>query len=430
MPSSKLFNLDIERQLLGSMLLNNGCIDSVELLVRPEYFYSGENASIFKAVTEIYVRNNSCDALMLYDRIPNASYLSSLTDGIVSASNVDWCANQLKNLYLAREARRVFTEAAASVSSENVMEVINRTDDFAVSMSGKASVSQQDTMQTLLVDVVNELDERLKKGNQSTYLGPSTGFAQLDELMDGLPLGELTILSARPSIGKTAMSTALLTGIAKNGTPASIFSLEMTSRSLIKRILASETRTKPYFIQHGLVLSTQGGLNKLNATVNRLFEYNINYYDSTKIDGYIDSIIARIRLDAKNGVKVFFIDHLGLVKSRNSGMKRYEQVHDIMSRLHTLCQTLGVAIVVLCQLKRESEGRVPGLADLRESGDIEQDADNILFLHRERAKGNELEIPTDLILAKRREGSCGTVKFVYQPQIVRFEEAPSTEKKY
>ena len=422
MAEKKIFNLDFERQILGAMLLDNGCIDAVELALRPEFFYSAENRGVYRSIAEIYEKHKSCDLLMLAAKIGNASYVSSLTDGVTTSANVDYYTTQIKNMYLAREARRVYSEALNSVDGDNVMEVMNRTDDFTVRMAGQSSAGEEDTMQTLLVRAVNDIDERLKSGQQTRYLGPETGFEALDELMDGLPLGETTVIGARPSIGKTALMQALLLGVAKQGTPCSVFSLEMTSMSLIKRTLASETRTKPYFIQHGLVLSTRGGIQKFNATVEKLFGYDIRYYDSSKTDRFLDSIVARIRFDAKKGVKVFFIDHMGLVKHRQVAMKRYEQVHDIMSTLQTLAQTLNIAIVILCQLKRDSEGKIPTLDSLRESGDIEQDADNILFLHRERAKGNETTIPTSLILAKRREGACGTVNLTYFPQIVRFEE--------
>lgn len=420
--TQQIYSLDFEKHLLGILILHNASIDEVSCEVLPEYFFSQQNKTIYSAVLSMYRKEGFCDLPALFKELPSVapSVLAGLTDDVNTTANVLYYAREIKKFYLARQIQERLREASSLVSCDNSLEVAGMTDNFLLQLTGESVVREQKDMNTVLTAIIKDVDERLK--DDSKYLGVETGYPKMDEMLDGLPLGELTVIGARPSMGKTAFLTGILEGIASHGNSVGFFSLEMPAETVVRRMISSRSGIKPYFIEHGYVMQSENLARKFSSAVQQLSQLPINFIDSTQIDRNYESVSAKIRVMARQGVKVFGIDHLGLVSIIDKSKKRYEAVHEIMASWAKLAQELKVAIIVLCQLKRDAEGKKPSLSDLRESGDIEQDADTIMFIHRERSTGVEVEIPTEINVEKRRNGNVGTIHFMFYPQMVSFKE--------
>ena len=231
------------------------------------------------------------------------------------------------------------------------------------------------------------------------------------------------VIGARPSIGKTAFALSILTGLARKGTKCSMFSLEMSASSLYYRMVSAMSGIPMWQIRKGII----GNVSKYLHAGSVLSELPISVFDSD-IDND-KKLYARIRYEARiKGSKVIMIDHLGLIEVSDSSGQRYVDVGRITKTLHKMAKELKICIVVLAQCGREAEGKKPNLALLRESGNIEQDGDVIMLLHRKREitdteeKDPLAELPTDVIIAKNRDGRTGTATFAFQPTTMRFRE--------
>lgn len=419
-----LYNEEYEMCLLGSMLMDNEIIPDILSEVRKDFFWFSINKEIFEYISHLYNEGKNVDITVVSAKFPRKiDYVAELTNKVASTSNVNFYIEQVTKLYLARESQKLIKDSLSSLTPDNVIKTISELDNNLVNLSTGLSATKETTNRTILVDFINFLDASLK--SKEKYIGLETGFHQLDDLLDGLPSKTYITLAARPSIGKTAFAISLLQGLALKKIPCGIFSLEMTNMSLIKRMVSSMTGISSFYMNHGIAMQTQSLVQKINIAMQKIYEMEIYMFDSTysKYINQLDQIMAHIRTLAKKGVKVFFIDHIGLVKHPDKQLKRCEQVGDITFQLHQLAQQLDVTIIGLNQLKRDAEGKKPTLADLRESGDIEQNSDICMFLHRDRAQGQEIRIPTELLILKNRDGGVGTINLDFIPKFTKFVES-------
>src|SRR5574344_171096 len=420
----KLYSEDYEQCVLGCMLMDNSCIDVVNAILKREYFFIEAYARVFDRISEIYDKEKSVNIVMLSGQTEGIrpDTIASLTDKVATSANAEFYAKDIKTFYLARKLRQMCTENKDSVSNVNVNEALIKFDEAITNMMANSTTNEVDTAVKLTNVFIDELKKAVDFKGQ--YLGYDTGFNSLNDILDGLPTGKLTVIAARPSIGKTALAVNMMNNIAKKGIPVAIFSLEMSNISLMRRMVSSDTGISSYLMLHGMAQKSMENCKKINIALEKMYSTKISMFDTHNCERDIMSIVSHIRALSKSGTKVFFIDHIGLIKHPSTMMKRYEQVGDITMMLHDLAQNLNVSIVALCQLKRESEGKTPTLADLRESGDIEQNSDICMFLHRDRAQGDELQIPTDLMVIKNRDGQCGTAKLLFLPRYTKFIDVP------
>jgi replicative DNA helicase len=274
-------------------------------------------------------------------------------------------------------------------------------------------------------ELVNKAIERLEELSKSktNYTGIPSGFDDLDNMTSGFQNSELSIIGARPSMGKTALALTMASHITiDKKIPAAFFSLEMSDIALVLRLFSSESRIESEKIRKGFFSESERA--KIYHAAERLYEAPLFIVDTPGMKLLdLRSMARRLRFQHK--VEILFIDYLTLITSDNRDIPRHEQIAEISRSLKSLARELEIPVVALSQLRRDAEGKQPNLADIRESGSIEQDADLVMFLHRERETdvkpGKEGDGKTELIIAKQRNGPVGKVDIVFIPRYARFE---------
>ncbi len=278
-----------------------------------------------------------------------------------------------------------------------------------------------DETQDIVSVVESEVIAINKASNEGKPMAISTGFHGLDEVSGGLHPSELTVLAARPSIGKTAFAMDLCVNVAMQGLPVLLVSLEMGSQQIAHRMIARETGIPARRVQKGALTSWE--LQKVHAARDALKHLALPIKLFATGHATAARVTARARIQAAQiGIKLLVIDYLGLMQSNDRQTKTYERVTAVSREVKLMAQTLNLPVVLLAQLNREGEGTKPTLSHLRDSGAIEQDADNVWFLHRERG-GAE----TELIIAKQRQGEIGALDFAFDGSHMKFTECVATE---
>jgi replicative DNA helicase len=293
------------------------------------------------------------------------------------------------------------------------------------------NVNTKRTIQPM-VDVINQTFETIlaRTQNPNTHTGIDSGLEKLDDLTSGFQNSELVIIGARPSVGKTALALTMIQHIAiKNKIPAAFFSLEMSALQIGMRLISQEARLDSKKLRGGTL--SQADIFKLQEAAGRCYDAPFFISDSTDASILELRALSR-RMVLEHQVKIIFIDYISLIRNEDTKIKvqRYEQVGEISRSLKSMARELNIPVVALSQLGRDMEKTKhrPMLADIRESGSIEQDADVVIFIHRdkekqeqEQAEGKFQPLETELILAKQRSGPIGTVKVIYFPTFTKFE---------
>lgn len=420
-----LTNIEYEKCLLGSMLLEDVDIDSIVMKVDRVFFSVPQNRTVYDQVLNLKRQGIPANLFEVSKACPDVSksYIASLTDTVATSANWEFYAEELKKLYTSRELKNYLNETHENINPDNINEVYNGLDKKLFDLrTVKGTRSKQ--VSDLCLDILNSVEHAYK--NKIQLLGIDTGWNCVNDICEGLQLGELTIIGARPSIGKTAFSLQLATNICKQNIGCCIFSLEMSAQSLMYRMTSAESGFSIRQLKYGQCLYSMGSIAKLNNALERIHEFPLTIYDDDIKDEEV--LISAIKQEHKSkGTKVFFIDHLGLLPSTSKNKKRHEQLDEMTHKFQKLAQQLGISIICLCQLRRDSEGKVPTLSDLRDSGAIEQNADVCMFLHRERSTGTEEEIDTQVIFIKNRNGNCGTAKLKFIPKSTKFIEEKTYE---
>jgi len=426
-------NLEAESATLGALLLDWEAVGEVIKYLRPDRFYSLQNQKIFSGIIELYNKSQRADLITLIEQLKSTgsleeagglSYISSLTDTVPTSANVEHYAK----IVLDQAVRRDLLKLSASLAEfshdetkssrysleEAQKEIFNLTD-----LNATHTIKSSGEIVNHAIDMITKLYE-----NKNDITGVPSGFYDLDKMTSGFQNSELIIIGARPSIGKTAIALSMAQNIAiERKIPAAFFSLEMSDTQIVFRLLTQESRVRSEFLRTGKL--RQEDLQKLFDAAGKIYEAPLYIVDSPNMKLLDLRALAR-RLKAQHDVKIIFIDYITLITSENTSLPRHEQIAEISRSLKSLARELEIPIVVLSQVKRDSEGKQPSLADLRESGSIEQDADVVMFLHRERTKAGldeqkNLSIETQLILAKQRNGPTGIVDILFFPNYTKFD---------
>lgn len=423
-----LTNTEYEKCLLGSMLIEDMDIDTIVLKVDVCFFSEPQNKTLFESIIDLKRQGIPTNIIELSKHCPNISkgYIASLTDTVSSAANWEFYANELKKLYTTRELKQSLKIAEEEVSPETITETFNSIDKKLFDLrSIKATQSKK--ISDLCYSLLNSVEDAFK--NKIKLLGVDTGWECVNDISEGLQLGELTILGARPSIGKTAFALQLAANICKQNIRCCIFSLEMSAESLCTRMASAESGVSIRQIRYGQCLYSPAMAKRLQDGLEVIYKMPLDIYDEDVKDEEV--LISAIKQEHKTkGTKVFFVDHLGLLPSTSKNKKRFEQLDEMTHKFQKLAQQLHISIICLCQLRRDSEGKVPTLSDLRDSGAIEQNADVCMFLHRDRSTGIEEEIKTQLIFIKNRNGNCGTANLLFVPKFTKFIEERKNENRF
>jgi replicative DNA helicase len=435
---------ELEQAALGSLLADNEAVSAaIQFHLRPNDFYSRANTRIYEAIMSLDSKGLRPDIQTVVqelkqmgklDEAGGASYVSSLTTVIPSSANIDYYAQMVKNYSVKRALLNVASGIGVTVydESKEAEEILEDVQRVIFELSDERQVFTARKISEVLKETIVILDQVMKSKNPIT--GVSTGFEKLDQFTAGFQREEFIVIGARPSVGKTALALNMASNMAfHQKIPTAFFSLEMSNLALAQRLISSEAEVQAQNLRSGF-LST-GDYRKIVDVMSILYEGPFYIVDIPNMDLLSLRTQAR-KLRSQQHVEIIFIDYLGLIAYENSRLQRFEQISNISRALKSLARELHIPIVVLCQLNRDAQWEVPTLANLRDSGSIEQDADLVLFLNREQSKKNKKDkedekpvsfdsIPTDLIIAKQRNGPIGVVKLEMIAKYAKFVPLPN-----
>src|SRR6187399_849948 len=430
-------NLEAERSVLGAILVQNDAFNLAAQVIKAEDFYRDAHRRIFDSMSALSERSHAIDFVTLkeelsrsgnLDDVGGPAYVASLADGVPRATNVEYYAKivkekaTLRNLIYA--ASKIVTNAYEADQESDL--ILDEAESAIFAVADDRLKSGFIAMRDLVKDSFPKIEKLFEQKRLIT--GVPTGFVDLDEMTRGLQGGDLVIVAARPSMGKTSLVLNIAQYVAALGDQvAGFFSLEMSKESLFLRLLTSEAQIDGHRLMSGAIGGNDyhrisHALEKLNAM--KLF------IDDTANIGVLEMRAKSRRLQSEHGLNLLVVDYIQLMSGRGRFENRTLELAAISRSLKGLAKELNVPIVVLSQLSRAPESRSdhrPQLSDLRESGALEQDADVVIFIYREDQYVDRSQPPTDaqgvaeLIVGKQRNGPTGVVKLAFIREYTRFE---------
>ena len=432
---------ELERAALGSMLFDADATDAaIQNHLRAGDFYSLAHQRIFDAILNLDGRGLRSDIQTVIqelkqngklDAAGGAAYVSSLTTVIPSSANIEYYLDSVLDHSLRRALLRVASEIGVSAydESRNSPEILEEIEQRIFELRDNRQAFSYNKIDEVLTRTIDKIDEAYR--TKKTLTGIPTGYDRLNEMTSGFQPSDFVIIGARPSIGKTALALNMAAHIAfKHHIPVAFFSLEMSDVALAQRLISSEAKVDGKNLRSGYLSSDDfRNILSVSGKMNEAPFYIVDMPNMKLLD--LRSQARKLRSQEK--VEIIFVDYLGLIGHENNSLPRHEQISEISRSLKSLARELKIPIVVLCQLNREMErtgqGQPPTLANLRDSGSIEQDADLVLFLHKrppKSKKDGEPEpvshegYPTELIIAKQRNGPVGVIELMLQSKYAFF----------
>jgi replicative DNA helicase len=437
-------NVDAEKTILGAILLDNAAHAEAAEKLESDDFSLDSHRRIFLRMSELMDAQRAVDIVTLanelarykeVDAVGGVAYLASLTEGLPRRPVIEEYIRIVKDKSMLRRLMLICSSAIARAAdqSETAIGVLDETEAKLLEVSEKGLTQGFQSLHQIVEYSFGSIDNLYKQSREVT--GLATGFTELDRMTSGLQKGELIIIAARPSMGKTALAINIAQNAAIRGqATVAVFSLEMSKESLLRRMLASEAWVDQRKLQTGFL--GREDHDKLQNALSQLVEAHLFIDDSAGIS--LAEMRAKARRLKQNagGLDLIVVDYLQLMSATvpSSGRKNYEnrtqEVSAISRGLKALSKELDVPVVALSQLSRASERRGedkrPLLSDLRESGSIEQDADVVAFIHREAYYNRDEEMSekdrakSEIIVAKQRNGPTGTVHLNFISRFTRF----------
>ena len=459
-------NIEAEEALLGSILTDNRCVDLLDLEIEPQHFFVPVHGRIYEAVRQIIVRGQVADSITLaqyFEKdtglvdIGGPQYLKRLENSITGTSNVSDYAKVIRDLSLRRDLLRIGNEISSQAVDSQINapaeELLESAESHLFNLAEKGNMQSNGPkpFNESLISAIESAERAHKRdGNLS---GLSSGLGSMDELLGGLHNSDLIVLAGRPSMGKTALATNIAfsaaTELEKDRKAVAFFSLEMSDEQLANRILAEQAGVSSELIRRGKLTNEE--FTRLVRVSNDLTEVNLFIDDTPAIN--IAQIRTRARrLKRKHMVSLIVVDYLQLVHGTSNHESRVQEISEITQGLKAIAKELNVPVLALSQLSRAVELREdkrPQLADLRESGTIEQDADVVMFIFRQeyyearaepKSNGNESvekfqerytrwqenlansKNIADIIVAKQRHGPVGTIQIHFDARYTKFSD--------
>jgi len=414
------------------MLLDADSVGTVLRYLRPDDFYRTSHQKIFRIILDLFNRGETIDLISLTDGLRVAgeldscggsAYVSGLTDEVPTSANVEYYAKIVKDRSVRRQLQRISGQLSARSFEESVdtRVLIEEAEQKIFEITDTQQTETYRGVHDIISDTIAAI-ERLYHTKES-YTGIPCGFSDLDNMTSGFQKSEFVVIGARPSVGKTALALSMAANMSiHRKIPIGFFTLEMSSMALVQRLVSSEARINSEKIRTGMLRPAD--FHNLTEAAGQIYEAPLYISDTPNIK-LLDLRAQARRMRSKEQVQAIFVDYIGLIEPENKvNVPRHEQVAEISRSLKSLARELEIPVISLSQVGRQSEGKPPTLADLRESGSIEQDADVVLFLHRERGdkkESNGENMKTELIVAKQRNGPVGTVELVFLPHYTKFE---------
>lgn len=436
-------DLSAEKAVLSAILLDNNTIHNVVTEVQEEDFYHPAHQLLYQAMVRLKDGNQPVDlttlashlqAHDLLEAVGGVLGLADIADYEATPANANHYAKIVRDHAIKRNLIGVASEIVALGydQTESADKLLDAAESKIFALSSEQAKEDLQSLQTGMHDAVDHINMLMSRGGELT--GLATGFSKLDQLTGGFQAGDLVIIAARPSMGKTALALNLARNAALDyGKKVALFSLEMTTRSLVMRLLSSEAEVDFSSFRSGLI-STEAH-SRLMESAGRLAEAGI-WIDDTGAATILEIRAKSRRLAAQHGLDLVMVDYLQLAHGDARTASREQEISEISRGLKGLAKELDIPVIALSQLNRGPESRKedkrPMLADLRESGAIEQDADIIGFIYRDVVynKETEHENLAELIIAKQRNGPTDTIWLEFEGRFAQFRTWPESANPY
>lgn len=427
-------SLDAEKSLLGAVLIDDNVLADVSDKLKPMDFYDNRHETIFASMMRLYEKHQPVDLLTLSDDLQSksqletvggSSFLTELTNYVPTAAHATAYADMIRGKAVRRRLIKASAELAELGYDEDksIEELLGQAEADLFSVSDASLKQDLVSLESILAESFDRIEELHR--NKGSLRGVATGYKDFDAKTAGLQKSDLLILAARPAMGKSTFVSNLAYNVASQQKKAVLFfSLEMSKDQLVDRMLADVSGVDAFNIRTGNLSETDFG--KLSDAMGEMAEAPI-FIDDTPGMSVLE-MRTKARREAHNQpLGLIIIDYLQLMQGsgRNNSDNRVQEVSEISRGLKLIARELDVPVIALSQLSRSVESRhpqIPQLADLRESGSIEQDADLVMFLYREDYYNPETENQhiTDLIIAKHRNGPTGKIQLFFHPERLRF----------
>jgi replicative DNA helicase len=417
-------NEEAEAACLGAVLIDPEALPAIIHLVRPEDFYKAAHQKIYEAVLALFDRGQSIDLITLADELRGRGTLeqcgglaavSRLTSAVPTSANVEYYARIVQASSIRRNLSRISQEIIAKSHDEQaeIRVILEDAERRIFDISDRHQTGTYHPAKEIVRLTFDAIEKHYH--SKSEYTGIPSGFKELDQFTMGFQNSEFIVIGARPSVGKTAFALTIAANISiRNRVPVGFFTLEMSSMAIMQRLLSMEARLDSQRMRTGMLSPADFG--RITEACGRLYEAPLYISDSPDLK-LLDLRAQARRMKSHQDVKILFIDYITLIGSENRDLPRHEQIAEVSRSLKSLARELALPIIALSQVRRETEGKKPTLADLRESGSIEQDADVVIFLHTDDLKSEVREVS----IAKQRNGPVGDLKLAFIPRYTKFE---------
>lgn len=428
-------NLEAEQSALGSLLIDKDAIIKVADILKPEDFYKETNGTIYESMLDLYEKREPVDVISLSNRLQERgqldavggrSYLASLANSVPTSSHVVSYSQIVQKKATLRRLLQVATRITqlGYNESENVEELLDQAEQSIFGVSQKYLKQNFVPIKSILTEAFDRIDELHKE--QGKLRGIPTGFKDLDNILAGLQKSDLVILAARPSIGKTTLALDIARNVAVNSkVPVGIFSLEMSKEQLVDRLLCSQATVDLWKMRTGK-LSEDEDFTNIGHAMGVLSEAPI-FIDDSATANIMEIRTKARRLQSEHNLGLIVLDYLQLMQGEYATDNRVQEISAITRALKSIARELNIPVLVISQLSRAVESRtppIPKLADLRESGSIEQDADVVMFIYRESAYKKDMEPDkkniAEIHIAKHRNGPTGIISLFFDENKVSF----------
>ena len=425
-------NVEMEQSVLGAVLQNNDTFAQLADTLQAEDFYHETHRWLYRAMLELFHDNIPIDVLSVNERlkkkdhldaIGGPAYLAELVELVPTAVHVDYHARVVREKSILRAVIQTANDIVAACYEEDADadELIDRAETRILDVRQAASGGTFQTAAAGVSDALHHLEELAASSGEVT--GLATGFSDLDKLTGGLQAGNMVVVAGRPSMGKTTLALNIAAHVAQGKNPVAIFSLEMTARELWLRLLSAEAQINSEKFRAGKL--EKGEWGRLNDAASMFHATKLFMSDSVATAGGIRAQARRIKAQA-GGLSMVIVDYLQLLTSQGRAESRQQEVSALSRALKRLAVELDCVVVAVSQLNRAPEsrsGNKPMLADLRESGAIEQDADLVALLYRDEAYNPDSDDRgvAEINIAKHRNGPTGALKLAFRSEFTRFD---------
>lgn len=423
---NEIYSEEVEKNIIGCLLVFKEDLRYVKTL-ESEEFYMPIHQKIFTIIQSLIEKEKPVDIISVKEEAATQNldtkklfnYLISVTDSVITSANLEFYITKLKNYSMRRKiiekAKKIINDMNTINSDIEAEEIKKEAMQDIADIKIQNVINKEYDINNLIADTLQDIEDKYKKRDDYKY---HTGFFELDKVTDGLHEQELTLIAARPGCGKTALALNIAENISRKGIYTYFVSLEMSEKQIGNRLFSSKTAIDSHRIRTGWL--EEQDFEKIGQASTELADLKmIIDAKSTTIQ---EIELKAIELKERKNIGLIIIDYLQLLKSKTKFNIREQEVAEISRKLKLLSKELNIPIIALCQLNRESLKRTrPTNADLRESGSLEQDADNIIFIYADDQELQNKVVETELIISKQRNGPTGTVKVRFDKKTMTYQ---------